>query len=325
MAVFKWVQFTNAVLEWRPEARECRLAGRIIDKEHLMRLAVTQLVTKTARAQIASRLRQLKRYLEPTQEQKERIPERCFAETEDLKDCARKWWSLVRQDALPLKDFSVEFSRMKKVTKEQKELKTEIKRRAGRNHQPLTFKTREIQGQLGELLDGVLKESENVASCEQGLRNLKELKLFPKARWKEWHERVTWDENGLVDQNQIREWIDGERFIAITQREEDNEAELEIREKSAWIQGFFKRSKWRRRLARYWHQWNQKWEQEQIFPECSERSCDPIDGSEGHSILHLISVVTTDGELSTRPIYVTSRWNEGAKQYDLPWHVRLEA
>jgi hypothetical protein len=46
---------------------------------------------------------------------------------------------------------------------------------------------------------------------------------------------------------------------------------------------------------------------------------------DGWSITFGTSVIPSYGELTTRLMYITSQWNESAKQYQLPWQVRLVA
>jgi hypothetical protein len=45
---------------------------------------------------------------------------------------------------------------------------------------------------------------------------------------------------------------------------------------------------------------------------------------DGWSITFGITETPTNGESTTRLVYITSQWNESAKQCHVPWHVRLE-
>jgi hypothetical protein len=71
MAAFKGVQFTRADLDWEDESsRDCQWGSSWINKEDLRRWVMKEIAYRTPGGQIPSRLRQVRNYLEPTEEER---------------------------------------------------------------------------------------------------------------------------------------------------------------------------------------------------------------------------------------------------------------
>jgi hypothetical protein len=134
-AVFAEVKSTKAELEWDPETGDCTWGCSVINREVLKEWVSRKIAFNTPGGQILSRLRQLRTYVEHPSDQKRMILDRYLRELEDMKDFAKRWWTLVRQRSLPIEDLAGELERMRKTTKNQQELKVAIRSMAGRDHQ----------------------------------------------------------------------------------------------------------------------------------------------------------------------------------------------
>jgi hypothetical protein len=191
-----------------------RLAGFKIHKDSLRAWVAEQILRHTPGGQIPSRLRKMRLYLEPTPEQKRDVLERYLVDLDDLKDYAERWWTLVKEEALPFQGVAAELDRMRKTVKKQKELKVVVRSIAGRkNASMLQIEGEELHMEVGPLEiarclgtlqvigierprslerepEYMLRTCPEQENCMKALEDLEECRLFPKETWKAWDRAV---------------------------------------------------------------------------------------------------------------------------------------
>jgi hypothetical protein len=168
-----------------------------------------------------------------------------------------------------------------KIEKQKHQIKYEKKRRRCRE-------------QLEQLKSWEVEVLSNKPTIEEGKWEKFQIQVHPeyqlreiiqetKRRWGSvWEDESLgavrlWGREGLLDQEEWRTWIDGERFIVIAQPKEgrpDIEGKSRLGQEKAPVNKFFRESEWRREMSRIWQEDHPDWK-EQV-----------ADGSEGHSPIH---------------------------------------
>jgi hypothetical protein len=93
-----------------------------------------------------------------------------------------------------------------------------------------------------------------------------------KDRWKiDWDEELmypweSWGQEGRLDRNQIREWIDGERIMLLVQQKGGSLIEEMMNEEEFWDK-FLCGRKWKKKVWLEWIKNNPEWEQSWKEPE----------------------------------------------------------
>jgi hypothetical protein len=199
----------SAEIEWNRITDFCtwenfQLSG------HSFRNWIRKRIKKTPGGQVPHTLWKVSRFIELEEEQRKDIIGFYFRELEGTEDFAKRWWTLAKHQAFPGQDLATKFEEERAKSEEPKALKKAMRscmmkaKGGSTGYEKMLEATKGnprrtveifillkvfgagMEKTMEERMDQTLREWENRDDCEEALKKLTEMKLFPKSRWKEW-------------------------------------------------------------------------------------------------------------------------------------------